>query len=490
MDVISYRGPGAAGGVSSGLGNAWRQQQDAKTRWWFLSGDTLSVLDQNMERGAEFVHQLTANVVKGHYRYCNEFIWPLMHDLPQHVTYRAEDRALYRRFNFIFAQYVSFDRRGNYFIQDYQLALVPKLATESRCTLFWHIPFPKEVPIEFVEPLSEIARGMLSAHVIGFHTNEYVENFMHFVSANLAEYSVDEASGEISRIPGRSSPSLIEAAESGLNQPYIIRPFVFPELVHDAHSTKLVAKPLGIDLKRWQDTATANDITAFAQQVPTSVLQKPFVLSVDRADYTKAVVERLQIIDKFMEAHPERRGELSFVQVCGRSRAGLTAFDQYWQSCQSLYQQVNSRWQTDDWQPIYWLDKPLSAEHLSAVYSLAAVMLVNPVRDGLNLTAKEFVACQSENAGALLLSPHAGSWHEIGAHCLPADPLNPEQVVSSLNQALSMSPTERQSRNLKTKSKLERGTLSRWWRYFNRTTNALSHRRTASPSKQRFVASA
>ena len=110
-----------------------------------------------------------------------------MHDLPQHATYRAEDRALYRRFNFIFAQYVSFDRRGQLlqFQEALGSALVPKLATESRCTLFWHIPFPKEVPIEFVEPLSEIARGMLSAHVIGFHTNEYVENFMHFVSAKL-----------------------------------------------------------------------------------------------------------------------------------------------------------------------------------------------------------------------------------------------------------------------------------------------------------------
>ncbi len=158
------------------------------------------------------------------------------------------------------------------------------------------------------------------------------------------------------------------------------------------------------------------------------------------------------------------QGQVSFMQVSGRSRKGLAAFDQYWDICQSLYHHVNERWSTDHWQPIHWLQDSLNAQELAAVYSMSDAMLVNPVRDGLNLTAKEFVACQSDQAGVLLLSPGAGAWHEIGEYALPAHPRNTEQCITSISEALAMETRERRSLNIQARGKLEHSSLNKWWR--------------------------
>ncbi|MGH9551395.1 MAG: trehalose-6-phosphate synthase, partial [Terriglobales bacterium] len=194
------------------------------------------------------------------------------------------------------------------------------------------------------------------------------------------------------------------------------------------------------------------------------------VLSVDRADYTKAVIERLNIVDRFFERRPEMVGNLSFLQICGRSRAGLPAFDSYWNDCRSLYEQINNRWRKDSWQPVQWMEQPLNASELSVLYRRASAMLVNPVRDGLNLTAKEYVACQDKKPGVLLLSPGAGVWHEIGKYALPADPHQPEQVVDSLAKALHMSEFESKAINVLARIKLEKFCLDTWWNYFERVS--------------------
>lgn len=188
MDVVSYRGPGQAGGVSSGLETAWRNQQTADVSWWFLGDDALKFLTPSAAE-AKFVTQLTDPVVKGHYAYCNELIWPLMHDLPEYASYNPENRRHYKRFNTIFAQYINFERatKKRYFVQDYQLALLPRLLSVQggRSNIFWHIPWPTNVKEEYVEAIAEIATGMLSADSIGFHTAEYADNFMQFVAEHL-----------------------------------------------------------------------------------------------------------------------------------------------------------------------------------------------------------------------------------------------------------------------------------------------------------------
>jgi trehalose-6-phosphate synthase len=191
-----------------------------------------------------------------------------------------------------------------------------------------------------------------------------------------------------------------------------------------------------------------------------------FILSVDRADYTKAVLDRLKIIDLLMEQNEDLRGDVAFVQICGRSRAGVAVFDKYWEDCRALGKAVNDRWQRDNWTPIRWVEESLTPAELAALYPVAEAMLVNPVRDGLNLTAKEFVACRHSNPGVLLLSPGAGAWHEIGPHALAADPTQHKATASAIVQALNMPREEKLVRTSMMRHKIERNPLSTWWKQF------------------------
>jgi trehalose 6-phosphate synthase len=213
-------------------------------------------------------------------------------------------------------------------------------------------------------------------------------------------------------------------------------------------------------------------------------LRQKIVLSVDRADYTKAVLERLQSIDRLLCLRPELIGQVSFVQICTRTRGDLEEFERYWQRCQSLYQSINARWQDGEWQPINWIEQPMAPPQLSTLYRRADAMLVNPVRDGLNLTAKEYAACQGDCPGALLLSPDAGAWHEIGAYCLPAHPLNRDQMIESILRGLNMSQAECRARNLLTKISLENNTLTSWFKYFAHAARALSVSGRAAPEEK------
>jgi trehalose 6-phosphate synthase len=474
MDIVSYRGPGAAGGVSSGLANAWSNDHQQRSHWWFCANHELKVLTHGDDRG-KFMAFMPEELVDGHYSYCNEFIWPLMHDLPEHAVYNAENRAHYRRFNVRFAEHVSSEQRAQtvFFVQDYQLALLPSLLSKSTggSIVFWHIPWPKSVPSQFVEPISELARGLLAANLVAFHTDEYVQNFLTFVEENLAEYQIDEQRLSVVPVAGRRSPSLIELANvQPPQQPYVLRPYV-QSAVTPPSSCRVVAKPLGIDCELWQQLGDSGDPKSVQAILPDHILQEQFVLSVDRADYTKAVVERLHIIDNLMEARPQLQERLSFVQICGRSRSGLGEFDEYWHQCNSLIKTVNDRWRTANWQPIHSIEKPLSAEQLAVLYRRADAMLVNPLRDGLNLTAKEYAACQGEDPGVLLLSPAAGAWQEIGPYCLPAHPHDEKQVMDSIMRALTMPKSECRSRNELTKIKLENNSLNRWWSYFSRAAD-------------------
>lgn len=465
MDVVSYRGPGAAGGVSSGLETAWRNQQAADVSWWFLGDDALKCLTPSTAE-AKFVTQLSDSVVKGHYAYCNEFIWPLMHDLPQFATYKPGNKEHYKRFNEIFSQYINFERttKKRYFVQDYQLAMLPRLLKKQggRSNIFWHIPWPKNVKPEYVEAIGEIARGMLSAESIGFHTAEYAQNFMAFVRKYVREFSINAKDQLIYKGQASLATRELELAAGDDLAPYVMRPFM-QSVPTVSSATKLVVQPLGIDNERWKQLARGGK--APLEKVGV-IPGERFVLSVDRADYTKAVLDRLRIIDLLMEQNESLRGKVAFVQICGRSRAGVDVFDDYWSSCRALADSVNARWAQNGWTPIRWVEQGLNASELAPLYAVADAMLVNPVRDGLNLTAKEFIACRVHNPGVLLLSPGAGAWHEIGQHALPADPNKHQETADAIVRALNMPQAEKFERTTMMRHKIERNPLSMWWKQF------------------------
>lgn len=435
MQILSYRGPSAPGGVASAVTQIF-EQENSSSEWWFIEGESLIC---KSAQGEDTNYVLETTLIENHYRYCNNFLWPVLHDLPEFAHYTEEERLSYKAFNSGIAfrlRSVEKDSRSGIFVNDYQFALMPNLLKHSLdCFVFWHIPWPKFVRPEHIEAMTEVATGLLHAKVVGFHTDEYRENFFRFVHHHMPQFKV-------------------------LNSDHTIN--FFDKSTYRTHSTKFVSAPLGIDSDRWSCLA---NLRSLRQEIPTPP-GIPMILSVDRTDYTKGVAERFDAIDRFFEKFPEWQQKVSFLQLGTRSRQGLPEFDRYWQICHERFTALNSTRAVGGWQPLVWTDVPRTGGELANLYSKASVMLVSPIRDGLNLTAKEYVACQKVRPGVLGLSRGAGAFHELGRGCVELDPLDPDAFACSIARCLTMSESEKYTRTQIMKESLVSNSLARWWETF------------------------
>lgn len=439
MRILSYRGPSAPGGVSNALAQIF-QVYEHSGEWWFFRDNELHCKQGQWK---ETSYPVDAVITEKHYRYSNNFLWPVLHDLPQFARYCEQEHRCYRAFNsaVVFrmrrAQKQNLD---NCFVNDYQFALVPQFLKNSvETSVFWHIPWPINIVPAHVSAMTELAVGLLHSRVVGFHTKEYQENFFRFVLAHLPQYEVNAKDQSI-RLAGRSSSSV--------------------------HHTQFVVAPLGIDTGYWNAMSRVGSLS------PPQLLHDglPYILSIDRADYTKGIRERIAAIDCFFTKYPQWLGKVSFIQVGTRSRQGLPEFDRYWQDCLLRANTLNASRSIDTWRPLVWIDTPMPAVELATIYRRAAVMLVSPLRDGLNLTAKEYVACQQSNPGALALSPGAGVWKELGQDTVPLEPQDPIGFADSILESLQLSGSEKLRRSRSMKNSLLDNTLSSWWQSFRQVT--------------------
>ncbi len=450
-----------AGGVSPAL-TQLMESGEGNHRWWYVNDASIKC-----QYGAGGIPAAKANIpkaiIEGHYRYCNDCIWPVMHDLEEYATYRSEDRALYERFNRIIAREIATESglSNPLFVQDYQLALLPKELKRldgPESGVFWHIPWPKAVGKEFLPAIIDLAKSLLSANFVGFHTDEYAENFLAFVADNIPGVRLAARQRVVQREPRLlSNPystyqskdfHFLGIRESGSGLPM---------------TTRVISAPLGLDMEYWNRLATGRP----NHQLHPSLAGTEFVLSVDRADYTKGVIPRLESIFQFFTDHSEMIGKVTFAQLCNRSRQGLESFDRYWFDVKRLEREINSKFSSGEWKPILDIPGPLNPSDLSLIYRNASVMLVNPLRDGLNLTAKEFVACQSVSTpGVLALSASAGVFEELGPWSVEVKPFEPREMSNAVYNALMMPASEREFRMTSMKAALANNTISDWCETF------------------------
>lgn len=454
MQVVSYRGPGKAGGVSPAL-TRLLADKTMDHMWWHIDDNIIRYATQ-VDEEAIPLRRVSKGIVEGHYRYCNEFLWPIMHDLSEYALYRPEDRAIYERFNRILAKEIISKRVSEeMFVQDYQLALLPQELSKRMgpdTGVFWHIPWPKSVPALFVPAIVDIAKGLLSARFLGFHTDEYAKNFLQFVEENIPGTICSASNMTVTR--DLTTFRVAHDIHSWSGTDY--RPLTLS--TQRGRTTKIITAPLGLDVNHWQKMSRLQLNT----RLHPALIKTNFVLSVDRADYTKGVLNRLDAVDSFFSRYPELKENVTFAQLCTRSREGLPAFDRYWRDCQDQIQSVNAKYSTNSWSPVLSLNGPLDPAQLALLYSNAAVMLVNPVRDGLNLTAKEFIACQRDNAGALALSPHAGAWEELGQWSVPVDPFDADSMSRSIHNSLTLTVSEKHERAAHMLDRLKQNTMHDW----------------------------
>jgi trehalose 6-phosphate synthase len=372
---------------------------------------------------------LTRAQVRGYYHgFANRTLWPLFHDL---VADPVVDRRWWRDYqevNRAFAdatlRAIEATRRDHeqeplVWVQDYHLMLVPEMlrsaAPTSPLGFFLHTPFP---PPELVARLpwrDQLLQGLLAADSVGFHTVRYRDNFVRAVQQLL---------------PGAS-------------------PLGDSVALPDGRHVRCVAHPISIDADAFAELATSEETETELAELREQFSGRRVLLGVDRLDYTKGIRHRLQAIELMLEREPELRGRIAFVQVAVPSRDDVKEYRELRTEVETEVGRINGRFTEPGHDvPVHYLYRGVSKQKLAAYYRLADVMCVTPLKDGMNLVAKEFVTCQAAGAGAgaLLLSEFAGAILEFGEHAVRCNPFDIEGLSYLLTSALELDEVDRRHR--------------------------------------------
>lgn len=383
--------------------------------------------------------------------FCNKTIWPLFHYFTSNAQYDEAYWQQYQKVNEAFcAALLEIVRPGDVlWIHDYHLMLLPDLLRKAfpriRIGFFLHIPFPQ---FEIFRMLPgkwrrEILQGLLGADFIGFHTHDYAEYFLRSVH----------------RILGR---------EHHMGQ-----------LMVKDRPVRVGAAPMGIDFNKFHEAAGSAEVKSVQRKLQQMLGDSKIIFSVDRQDYSKGILQRLQGFEAMLEFNPEWRGKVTLVMVVVPSRIGIADYEGMKKQIEELVGRINGKFAIIGWNPIIYQYRALTFEALVALYAMSHVALVTPLRDGMNLVAKEYVASRRDKAGVLVLSEMAGSAKEL-PEAIIINPNNREEVAAALKTALEMDAAEQVRRNTVMQDRLRRYDVTRWAMDF--LTEVLSTRQLVEPA--------
>lgn len=354
--------------------------------------------------------------------FCNATIWPLFHYFPSLVEFDEETFQSYEHVNHLFAEKLLSILQPNdiLWIHDYQLMQLPGLIREkmpdATIGFFLHIPFPSfEIFRLLHRPWKEkIIGGMLGADLIGFHTHEYVQHFLKTVQ-------------------------MVHGYDSQYRNIHMRDKIVKAEMF-----------PLGIDFEKFHNAQSDKDVIKELAQIKDNFRDKKIIFSVDRLDYTKGVTHRLAGFERFLDHHTEWRGKVVFILIIVPSRQIISKYNERKKLIEERVGRINGRYSSLEWQPIIYRYSNLSFADLCALYQSADVGLITPIRDGMNLVAKEYVASQHDK-GVLILSELAGAANEMG-EAIQVNPMDKEELAQSIYTALTL-PAEEQKQKTQTLQK-------------------------------------
>ncbi len=395
----------SVGGVATGLG-AFHAAHDSLWVGWaevaearLSAGERERIRTELAERHRCVPVFLTAADVRGFYAgFSNGTLWPLFHHFTRYAEFDSKNWAAYERVNRKFCDaVVEIARPGDtIWIQDYQLTLLPKMLRErlpdAAIGFFLHIPFPGFDVFRVLPWRREILEGLLGSDLIGFHTYDYVRGFLSSIRHLLA---LDEQYGRV---------------------------------VVDERLVTVDAFPMGIDYERYAQGARSSKARKGAERITAGVGGHRVVLSIDRLDYTKGIPERLRAFDEFLDRYPEWRSKVTLVCVAVPSRTKVEEYRKLKEEIERLVGSINGKHGTIDWTPVRYLYRSLSFPTLSGMYAASDVALVTPLRDGMNLIAKEYVAARGDTGGVLVLSEMAGAAQELD-EALQVNPYDQDAMV-------------------------------------------------------------
>lgn len=425
----------SGGGLATGLDSL---ETSLEKRWIGWPGLQVEDAAQREQIDAELAKMLLHPVylspeqIQLYYEgFSNSALWPLCHYFFSHIQYDKSAWEMYKEVNSLFCtEALKVIEPGDYvWVHDYHLMLLPDMLRRHIPDIgigyFHHIPFPSYEMFRCLPERDEILRGLLGADLVGFHTHDYMRHFLSTVYRVLnVNWSLDEAQlrDRICRVD---------------------------------------AFPMGIHYDLYSAAPEKPEAKAFAEELRLLAGDCKVVLSIDRLDYSKGILTRLKAYADFLENSPEQHGKVTLLMVLVPSRDMVDKYAELKTEIDTMIGYINGRYASVGWAPIHYFYRSFDLEELAAMYYLADAALVTPLRDGMNLVAKEFVAAKRDRPGVLILGEMAGAAVEL-TDALIVNPTDAGQIEDALRQALSM-PEEEQMEALHSMQEVvRRGNVNAW----------------------------
>ena len=373
--------------------------------------------------------------------FCNKTIWPLFHYFNNKTEYRQEFWQAYKKVNtdfFISLQEIASDG-DTIWIHDYQLMLLPAMIKEkypnAKIGFFLHIPFPSFEIYRLMVWREEILYGLLGADLIGFHTYDYVRHFL-------------------------SSVRRLLGYEHNLNQ-----------ITYENRTVQVDTFPMGVDYALFAREYTGQQFEKEVNQIVESTRGEKIILSIDRLDYTKGIPERIKAFDEFLSRYPKYIGKVRFHLIVAPSREQVDMYESLRSEIAELVSEINGKHGTVEWMPIWFYYQTFSQENLIALYKHSDILLVTPLRDGMNLVAKEYISARSDLDGMVVISETAGAASELG-ETVVVNPNDIGAIAEGINKALVMPLEEKKQINAVLHKRLKRYNIHFWAEQFLKVLEA------------------
>ena len=430
----------SGGGLAAGLRGPHESSQGLWIGW---PGDLSRMSDEQRAEVERHLCDLrcvpvvlTPSEVNKYYDgFSNAVLWPLFHYLLDRIPPHSQEWDVYRAVNEKFADAVMrVWRPGDVvWVHDYQLVNVPLILRNripsATIGYFLHIPFPVSEVFRILPWREQILAGMLGADLVGFHTFTYRA---HFSSAVLCILGIPTQGDRISV---------------------------------DGRETRLGVFPIGVDAKEWSALAVDPTVIQESTEIRSESRGERVLLGIDRLDYTKGIPRRLLAFERMLEREPRWRGKVRLVQIGVPSRDKVPSYQEFRRQVDELVGRINGSFSTVDWVPIHYVHRSLSEKQVVALYRAADVMLVTPLRDGMNLVAKEFVTSRVDEDGVLVLSEFAGAAAEMG-EALLVNPYDIDAMADTFDEALTMPDEERRVRMRALRQRIASRDVHHWAKSF------------------------
>jgi trehalose 6-phosphate synthase/phosphatase len=426
----------SSGGLVTGLQSLHKSHEVLWVGWPGISTNKVKNIQKELGKELEkkYLYPIYLSDADVRYYYngfSNGTIWPLFHYFPLKSESRMEWWNRYVKVNELFADEIVkiYKKTDIIWVHDYHLMLLPGLLRErlprAAIGFFLHIPFPSYEIFRLLPWRKQVLDGLIGADLIAFHTHEYMAHFLDNIN-------------------------LLCGYES-----------IFGRISMENRVVRVDALPMGIDYEKFSSTSSSKQVTDIVSSYKSRYKEQCVILSVDRLDYTKGIVQRLEAFKHFLGKYPQFRAKIVFVLLVVPSRTKVEHYANLKRQIDEIIGEINGKYSTLDWSPVQYIYRSIPFDSLVALYRMADIALITPRRDGMNLVAKEFIASKADQKGVLILSETAGAAKELG-EAIIVNPNSLDDVSQAILDAFNMSEEEQISRNNIIQNRLIQNNISKW----------------------------